>query len=137
MVFPDGTRVLASASAFFWADDAHTPPDVGLWLDESWARHGEVVDWPDGGIPRDQEAAARVITEAFAAAREGKRVEVGCIAAHGRTGTALACMAVLAGVPEDRAVEWVREHYCAKAVEPPYQEPWVRWFAAHAHGVRG
>jgi hypothetical protein len=129
VVFPDGTRVFASASAFFWLDDSHVAPDVGVWLDETWSAHGEVIDWPDGGVPRDAEAAAGTIVEAFEAARDAKRVEVGCIAGHGRTGTVLACMAVLAGVPAEDAVEWVREHYCEKAVEPPYQEPWVRWFA--------
>ena len=129
VVFPDGTKVLASASAFFWADDSHTPADVGLWLDESWTRFGEVIDWPDGGVPRDPQAAAMKIRGAFEAARAGKRVEVGCIAAHGRTGTVLACMAILAGVPAEQAVDWVREHYCEKAIEPPYQEPWVWWFA--------
>jgi protein-tyrosine phosphatase len=134
VVFPDGTTVLASASAFY---APQVFADVTLYLDETWAPHGEVIGWPDGGVPRDQEAAADLIREAFAAARDGKRVEVGCIAGHGRTGTVLACMAVLAGVPAERAVEWVREHYCVKAVEPPYQEPWVRWFAARESGVRG
>jgi hypothetical protein len=37
-------------------------------------------------------------------------------------------MAILAGVPLREAVAWVREHYCWKAVEGPYQEPWVEWF---------
>jgi len=127
VVFPDGTRVFASASAFRWIGPQE-PPDVGVWLDESWSAHGEVIDWPDGGVPRDSEQVAGAIHEAFEAARRGERVEVGCVAGHGRTGTALACLAILAGVPGERAVEWVREHYCEKAVESPYQEPWVRWF---------
>jgi len=129
IVFPDGTRVFASASAFHWLGSPEPAPDVGLWLDESWAPHGEVIDWPDGGVPRDPGAAAVKIREAFDAARRGERVEVGCVAAHGRTGTALACMAVLAGVPAEDAVGWVRGNYCEKAIEPPYQEPWVVWFA--------
>ena len=137
VVFPDGTRVLASASAFHWIGAPAEAPDVGLWLDESWSAHGVVIDWPDGGVPRDPDAAAAAIRRAFDAARRGERVEVGCVAGHGRTGTALACMAVLAGVPGEEAVEWVREHYCEKAVEPPYQEPWVRWFAENVAGGRG
>jgi Protein-tyrosine phosphatase len=128
VVFPDGTRVFASASAFRWIGEQATP-DVGLWLDESWSTHGEVIDWPDGGVPRDPQSAASRIREAFEAAKRGDRVEVGCVAGHGRTGTALACMAILAGVPPEDAIGWVRDTYCEKAVEPPYQEPWVLWFA--------
>jgi hypothetical protein len=136
-VFPDGTTVRASASAFHWIDPKAPAADIGLWLDETWSEYGEVLEWPDGGVPRDGQAAAEAIRNAFDAAGAGKRVEVGCVAGHGRTGTALACMAVLAGVPVDDAVAWVRDHYCVKAVEPPYQEPWVRWFAEHSSGVRG
>ena len=42
-------------------------------------------------------------------ARHGQRVELGCLGGHGRTGTALAWLAVLAGELPDRAVSWVRK----------------------------
>jgi hypothetical protein len=38
-------------------------------------------------------------------------------------------MAVLAGVPSQKAVLWIREHYDKHAVETPDQEEWVNWFA--------
>jgi hypothetical protein len=38
-------------------------------------------------------------------------------------------MAVLAGVPAEEAVTWVRQNYDVRAVETPEQEAWVRWFA--------
>lgn len=44
---------------------------------------------------------------------------------HGRTGTALACLARLDGVPAGDAVAWVREHYCRQAVETVDQEAFV------------
>ena len=47
---------------------------------------------------------------------------------HGRTGTALACLAVLDGVPNDRAVAYVREHYAPRAVETPWQRRFVARF---------
>jgi protein-tyrosine phosphatase len=125
--------VFASAS---WIYSPEIPADVVLYLDESWASHGEVIDWPDGSVPRDQEAARRLIREAFAAAREGRRVEVGCIAGHGRTGTVLACMAIVAGVPAERAIEWVRDNYCEKAVETGPQERWIVWFGEGVAGGR-
>jgi protein-tyrosine phosphatase len=106
--------------------------DFGLYCDERWAPTwpAETIDWPDFGVPRDREAAAAQIRTAFERARAGERVEVGCAGALGRTGTVLAAMAVLAGVPAADAVRWVRENYNARAVETDEQEEWVGWFAA-------
>jgi hypothetical protein len=73
----------------------------------------------------------------FARAREGELVEVGCIGGSGRTGTVLACMAVLAGIPPTEAVAWVRATYRADAVETSEQEEWVRWFAQWAESHPG
>jgi hypothetical protein len=41
-------------------------------------------------------------------------------------------MAVLAGVPGEDAVAWVRRNYRPEAVETPGQSDWVRWFAESA-----
>jgi protein-tyrosine phosphatase len=60
-----------------------------------------------------------------------ERVEVACGGGVGRTGTALACLAVLDGVPAERAVAWVREHYHRRAVETPWQRRFVARFGAH------
>ena len=59
-------------------------------------------------------------------------VEIGCLGGLGRTGTVLACMAVLAGVDPLDAVPWVRENYRSGAIETPDQESWVGWFATSA-----
>jgi len=48
-----------------------------------------------------------VLTEAWQRAVT-ERVEFGCAGGHGRTGTALACMAILDGVPGTEAVAFVR-----------------------------
>lgn len=112
--------------------------DFGLYCDERWAPTwpAEVIDWPDFGVPRDREAAAAQIRAAFSRARAGERVEVGCAGALGRTGTVLASMAVLAGVPAAHAVQWVREHYDARAVETDEQEQWVAWFGSSPENAR-
>ena len=44
---------------------------------------------------------------------------------HDRTGTALACLAVLDGVPPRQAVAYVRERYDPRAVETPWQRRYV------------
>jgi len=53
---------------------------------------------------------------------------VACGGGHGRTGTALACLAVLDGVPGRAAVGYVRAHYGQRAVEAPWQRRFVERF---------
>ncbi|MBD0347629.1 MAG: hypothetical protein ICV59_00630 [Thermoleophilia bacterium] len=130
--FPDGTSVTACSLAERRDDDSER--DFGLYLDARWAPTwpAEVVDWPDFGLPASREAAADQIVAAFGRARNRERVEVGCLGGLGRTGTVLACMAVLAGVPPAEAVAWVRTNYDVRAVETEEQADWVAWFAARA-----
>lgn len=125
VTFPDGTRVLASG----WLERARSAsaPDFGLYLDPAWQPTWPAVmlDWPDFGVPTDAAVADREIVAAFDRARRGEAVEVACVGGHGRTGTVLACMAILAGVPTTEAVEWVRSTYCRRAVQEPGQQYWV------------
>ncbi len=100
---------------------ATEPPAVG-W-EARWVR------WPDFRVPRDHRAAREALREAWSRA-EAERVEVACAGGHGRTGTALACIAVLDGVPASEAVAYVRQHYNARAVETPWQRRYVAAFAA-------
>lgn len=86
------------------------------------------VDWPDFRLPRDRQLAREVLTWAWErSARE--RVEVACGGGRGRTGTALACLAVVDGVHPDEAVTFVRDRYDPRAVETPWQRRFVRRFA--------
>ncbi|MEP6977434.1 MAG: hypothetical protein ABI948_05220 [Thermoleophilia bacterium] len=129
VVLPDGTAVRASGLAARGQEAC----DFGLYLDARWAPDwpAVVLEWEDFGVPRDPEAAACAIGDAFARARAGETVEVGCAGGLGRTGTVLACMAILAGAPPASAVAWVREHYDGRAVETQVQEDWPLWFAEH------
>jgi protein-tyrosine phosphatase len=127
--FPDGTRVRASSISDRRVDDPERT--FGLYLDDGWEPTwpATVIDWEDFGLPANPELAAQQIVDAFGRARSGELVEVGCLGGSGRTGTVLACMAVLAGVPSPDAVAWVRASYRPEAVETADQEAWVRWFA--------
>ena len=95
------------------------PPEVG-WT-SAWVR------WPDFGLPRDSGHAREVLREAWRRAAT-ERVEVVCGGGVGRTGTALACLAVLDGVPPAEAVGYVRRHYHPRAVETPWQRAFVKRF---------
>jgi len=55
--------------------------------------------------------------------------EIACGGGRGRTGTALACLAVLDGVPPRAAVAYVRKHYDPRSVETPSQRRYVTRFA--------
>ncbi|PRY34742.1 protein-tyrosine phosphatase family protein [Umezawaea tangerina] len=112
-------------------------PEQGLYLGGSRlrARHDHAltwphhwVDWPDFLLPRDRADAVARIRELHDFARAGHRVEVACFGGHGRTGTVLSCLAVLAGVPASDAVAWTRTHYHRRAVETPWQRRWVERF---------
>lgn len=97
----------------------HEPPPVA-W-EARWVR------WPDFRLPSDRAAAGEALREAWART-ERERVEIACGGGRGRTGTALACLAVLDGVAPSAAVAYVREHYAAGAVETPWQRRFVRRF---------
>ncbi|MFF8507643.1 protein-tyrosine phosphatase family protein [Streptomyces sp. NPDC015492] len=97
----------------------HRPPDVA-W-ESRWLR------WPDFRLPSDRAATVEALREAWVRA-EGERVEIACAGGQGRTGTALACLAVLDGVPRGEAVAYVREHYAPRAVETPWQRRYVARF---------
>ena len=126
--FPDGTRIRAlPISERRERDDQR---DFGLYMDKRWQPTwpAEVIPWCDFGLPADHERAAVQIEDAFNRAQAGQNVEIGCRAGLGRTGTVLACMAFLSGVPADEAISWVRENYDPGAVETREQEDWVCWF---------
>jgi hypothetical protein len=67
------------------------------------------------------------LTEAWQQAA-AERVGIACADGRARTGTALACLAILDGVLSAEAVTFVREHYRPHAVETPGQRRYVaRW----------
>lgn len=134
VAFPDGVTVYASSARQRDKDD--DSPDFGLYLDTVWVPRSMAyqLDWPDYGLPNSWSVAAQSIVDVYQKAAHGLWVEVGCIGGHGRTGTVLSCMAVLAGVKPSDAVEWVRKNYCDHAVETSRQEWWVEWFGSWVLG---
>jgi hypothetical protein len=108
-------------------------PRLKLGRTEDWRPDwpAEWIEWPDFRTPSDDAAAAAAIGRAYRRALVGERVEVACGAGIGRTGTVIACLAILAGHPADDALTWTREHYKRRAVETPGQRRWIDWFAAN------
>lgn len=98
--------------------------------------------WPTLCAPPDEARLHRLVRELVDAAAAGKRVEVFCFGGHGRTGTVLACAAVLTGEDPRAAVSRVRAQYCARAISTPELEDFVLRSASAADprryaGVQG
>jgi protein-tyrosine phosphatase len=114
-------------------------PDFGVYLtgkphtEPGW--ESRWVSWPDFRLPRSTPEAIAALAEAYDRGRT-ERVEIACDGGTGRTGTALAILARMSGVPAEDAVDWVRENYRARAVETPWQRRWVLRTDIH-HTPRG
>jgi protein-tyrosine phosphatase len=135
--FPDGRRVRGRGLRHPLPDGPR--PEFGVYLlarePASLGWEQRWVGWPDFRTPRSTDDAIAALDEAYERAA-AERVEIACGGGVGRTGTALAAMAVLAGVPSAEAVAWVRRRYDERAVETPWQRRWVRKVAAHLASPR-
>jgi len=110
-------------------------PDFGLYLGSGRLRRRHDfpwphtwIEWPDFLLPKDREQAVREIHALHDRARDGLGIEVACGGGVGRTGTVIACLAVLGGLGPAEALAWTRAEYHPRAVETPWQRRWVTRF---------
>jgi len=135
VTLPDGTVLLAQGRLDLVPSERSREPDFALYLDSRWADDPQVtwpfqlIGWEDFGLPSDESEMFTAIVDLHRRARSGELVEVACYGGVGRTGTALACLCVLAGVPSSEAVGWVRDHYHPSAVETADQAQLIDRFA--------
>lgn len=123
VTLPSGLRVRGRRVA-----DSVSPADFSLLLADGptppWDHRR--IRWPDFWIPTDRVDALDALHEAHRRAQTGERVEAACHGGIGRTGTALAALAIIDGLPAGEAVPWIRAHYHPRAVETPWQRRWLR-----------
>jgi len=74
----------------------------------------------DGGVPKSPVKFKKMIKWICTQLQEGKKVHVGCIGGHGRTGLVVAAVKNMMDGEKD-AITWVRKHYCKRAVETQIQ----------------
>jgi protein-tyrosine phosphatase len=134
VTFPDETVIHASSSG---QHKDHPKVDFGCYAYDGFRPEPDIalfLSWQDFGLPHGElRLVVYELKRMVMLAREGFDIEVGCMGGHGRTGTMLACMATLCGVPPAEAVAWVRTHYCAEAIETEEQEWFVLAFDAHVN----
>lgn len=82
----------------------------------------------DQSIPNNKEDFKQMVGWLCNQLQAGKKIHIGCIGGHGRTGMVLAAM-VNTLMPEEKApIGYVRANYCTKAVESDSQ---VKFLKAH------
>ena len=123
VTLPSGVRVRGRRLSA-----AASPADFTLVLADGpvppWVHRR--VAWPDFGVPADRDDAIDALRDALDRARSGARVEAACAGGRGRTGTALAALAILDGLPARAAVRLIRSTYSRLAIETPGQLLWLR-----------
>jgi len=132
LVLPSGGRVRGAglAEARLLAPSADFVVALTGWPPRGLPEATRWVRWPDLRTPRSTRDALDTLREAYRLCGD-QRVLVGCRAGVGRTGTALAALAVLDGLPVPQAVSWVRSGYHRRAVETPGQRRWLETLLVH------
>lgn len=157
LVFATGTQYLGRVKGYGWITSPSDGRDslrsldsvVGLDM-RSWSRvlgipseAGEhavgaykaacLVNWPDFGVV-DVEVLALTVDRIDEWSRESY-VELGCIGAHGRTGTVLAALAMRwEGMSAGEALSYIRRTYCGHAVETMRQYQLLEDYEAYLEG---
>jgi len=149
-----GRFTLTCSAAPYSHDTAEPKPDFGIYLAKSswesrlsaiWTNGcylksvadkrsypALVIDWPDGAGQRP-EILSQLVNIALSKMRHGKWVDIGCIAAHGRTGTLLACIvARVEHLSAEEAINQVHKRYCSYAIENSGQRRAVYDYVAQA-----
>lgn len=108
-----------------WGDKKNPIPVLGGDEDQADWPPMAYVEWTDFQAPG--KTAQKYIWWAFDQWRSGKSIQFGCVGGHGRTGTFLGAMYILAGVATDMksAEELVHKTHCDDAIESKAQRDWL------------
>lgn len=111
------TPVVRDADIYIgFAGDPSAPNKKFPW--EEGYKPKIVIDYPitDMCAPKHADSFKQMVTWVCNQLQSGAKIHAGCLGGHGRTGMFLvAVCAELTG--EKNAIQYVRKHYCKKAVE--------------------
>lgn len=104
----------------------HDDADVYVGLDMSATITQQSYPWEAGesflyyiqdmGGPKNPESFIKMINWLSEQIKAGKKIHVGCIGGHGRTGMVLSALVAVMDKNPD-CIQYVRDNYCEKAVE--------------------
>lgn len=89
------------------------------------AGHEIMFPIKDQGIPTDIKEFRKLINWLEEQLIDGKTIHIGCLGGHGRTGLVLSALYTQMSLKTD-AIQYVREHYCKKAVETKEQVTFLK-----------
>lgn len=92
-----------------------------------------IFDIPNFGVPADPAEFRKLVEWLAEQVKAGRKVHVGCMAGHGRTGMVLAALHILMTGDKD-AIQHVRANYCTQVVENEKQTRFLleHWGVSHA-----
>jgi hypothetical protein len=111
--------VVMDADIYLSLQDGSKSPYTGQPWDVGRAL-GVYYPITDCSVPKSPERFKAMIAWLCNQLQEGKKLHIGCIGGHGRTGLVLSSL-VATLTKEKNAVEYVRENYCKKVVESSEQ----------------
>lgn len=132
VTFPSGVRIRGRPIRYYKTSE--NLPDRILILSSFHPRHPaetEVhwIKWPDFCLPVNKLEAHHVLELTLERAAHS-RVDIACRGGVGRTGTALACIAILDGMDPASALKLIRDTYHPRAAETPWQQWYISNFSS-------
>jgi len=102
--------------------------DYGMQFDHTgypWEQKADpVIEFqfriPDMGVPSAPAKFKKMIAWICVQLKDGKKIHMGCIGGHGRTGMVIAAIKNMMDGEKD-AISWARKHHCKKSVESKSQ----------------
>lgn len=122
--FGDGLLLGASCSSPRSGYDIYIGLDWGMSFNHTaypWQTDDDSVTEflfriSDMGVPQQPKLFKEMVDWICTQLHAGKKIHVGCIGGHGRTGMVIAAVKTVWDGEKD-SITWAREHHCQKAVE--------------------
>ncbi|NOQ30227.1 MAG: hypothetical protein GQ570_03795 [Helicobacteraceae bacterium] len=114
----------------------HQPKDVDIFIGLDWGMTDSEMSYPwsdgvafkftikDMSVPDNITEFKYLLNYLENSLKEGKRIYIGCIGGHGRTGLVFSAL-VQQMTGNVSSTSYVRSNYCKKAVESNEQESWL------------